>query len=61
MNLVHRAVVQRLSVALLTLLACVSLFAQPASAQHHRKHRHVVVRRVRRHGHWVTVRSTVWR
>ncbi|HLK60839.1 MAG TPA: hypothetical protein VKU00_30020 [Chthonomonadaceae bacterium] len=46
------------------LLTCVGVFAQPASADndHARHHRHRVVRyvRVKRHGHWVTVRRVVY-
>jgi hypothetical protein len=54
---------RRLLVLFITLTACFSLFGQPASAQHWRHHRHrvVTVRRVWRHGHWVTIRRVVYR
>jgi hypothetical protein len=55
---------RRRFVLILPLLACLSLLVPSlaASAQHYR-HRHKVVRtvRVRRHGHWVTVRRVYWR
>lgn len=50
---------------LCVLLACAGVFVQPAQAQrrHRMHHRHRVVRmvRVRRNGHWITIRRVVYR